>query len=77
MGPLNQIHTQKDGAEIIPSHLVIPSRLKKSPYKSGIFPSPLLSRPTSHITSPCNYFRLPENRLSFFTCKDLQKVAKV
>ena len=40
--------------EIIPSCLVITSRLKKSVYKGGtkIVPPRFLSRPTSHINSP-------------------------
>ena len=54
MEPLNQFHAQKDGTEIILSYLVIPSRLKNSPYIGGtkIVPSRLLSRPASDINIP-------------------------
>ena len=45
MNPPNQFHAQKDGTEIIPSYLVIMSRLKKPPCKGGtkVFPACLLS----------------------------------
>ena len=45
MNPPNQFHAQKDGTEIIPSYLVITSRLKKPPCKGGakVFPACLLS----------------------------------
>ena len=55
MEPLNQFHAQKGSEkEIILSYLVIPSCLKRSPYKSGTktVPSFLLSRPASYINSP-------------------------
>lgn len=51
------IPCSKDGTEMIPSNLVIPSRLKNSPYKGGTktVPSRLLSRPVSHINSPFGF----------------------